>query len=413
MQRVSQPTGGTVRPAVRQHRPLTMEYVARQADAASERPPCVLIVDDERVNVETLAWMLREAGFEVARATSGSEGRRLAALVRPDLVILDIVMPGESGFDTCGLLTADPATTDIPIIFISGLDDVDNKVKGLQLGAVDYIAKPFAREEVLARVKIHIRQRRALRALLAQQADTLAQQAAKLAQIRDAQRSILVSPADVPEARFAIRYIPVLEAGGDFYDVFPWTESVMGYFVADISGHDLGASFVTSSLKVLLRQNSGPLYTPVETLKNMNSVLTTLLRDGKHLTAALLCLNRARRRLTLVSAGHPPPILVGANGETSLLSADGDILGAFATVQFGLLERSVAPGDRIYLYTDGLVERFGTTAKSRRQGVTELMADCRRLAALPLDQAVAVLTEDILGPGNRPDDDMVLLGIEV
>ena len=129
-------------------------------------------------------------------------------------------MPGESGFETCGKLTADPATTDIPIIFISGLDDVENKVKGLKLGAVDYIAKPFAKEEVLARVKIHIRQRRATRALLAQQA-------AKLAQIRDAQRAILVSPDDVPEARFAISYVPVLEAGGDFYDVFPWTESVM------------------------------------------------------------------------------------------------------------------------------------------------------------------------------------------
>ena len=383
-----------------------MEYAARQVAAAPERPPCVLIIDDESINVETLAWMLREAGFEVARAMSGPDGRRLAATVRPDCIILDIMMPGESGFETCGLLTADPATTDIPIIFISGLDDVDNKVKGLKLGAVDYIAKPFAKEEVLARVKIHIRQRRALRALLAQQA-------AKLAQIRDAQQSILVAPADLPEARFAIRYVPVLEAGGDFYDVFPWTEAVMGYFVADIAGHDLGASFVTSSLKVLLRQNAGPLYTPVETLKNMNSVLTTLLRDGKHLTAALLCLNRARRRLTLVSAGHPPPILVGADGTGSLLATDGDILGVFETVQFGVLERKVAPGDRIYLYSDGLVERFGATAKSRAQGVTDLLEDCRRVAGLPLDQAVAAMTEDMLGPGGRPEDDMVLLGIEV
>jgi phosphoserine phosphatase RsbU/P len=383
-----------------------MEHTTRQADAASSRPPCVLIVDDEAINVETLAWMLREAGFEVARATSGPEGRRLAASVRPDCIILDIMMPGESGFETCDKLTADPATTDIPIIFISGLDDVDNKVKGLKLGAVDYIAKPFAKEEVLARVKIHIRQRRALSALLAQQA-------AKLAQIRDAQQAILVLPEDVPEARFAIRYVPVLEAGGDFYDVFPWTESVMGYFVADISGHDLGASFVTSSLKALLRQNSGPLYTPVETLKNMNSVLSTLLRDGKHLTAALLCLNRARGRLVLVSAGHPPPILVGVDGEATLLAAAGDILGAFETVQFGVLERSVTPGDRIFLYTDGLVERFGEAAKSRARGVAELMEDCRRVAGLPLERAVAAMTEGSLAPERRPDDDMVLLCIEV
>jgi len=384
-----------------------MEDPRLLTDAAMERPPSVLIVDDEEVNVQTLVWMLREAGFETLSATSGPEGRELAVAARPDLVILDIMMPGESGFETCGKLTADPATTDIPIIFISGLDDVENKVKGLKLGAVDYIAKPFAKEEVLARVKIHIRQRRATRALLAQQA-------AKLAQIRDAQRAILVSPDDVPEARFAISYVPVLEAGGDFYDVFPWTESVMGYFVADISGHDLGASFVTSSLKVLLRQNSGPLFTPVETLKNMNSVLATLLRDGKHLTAALLCLNRARRRLTLVCGGHPPPVLVGVDGTVRLLAADGDILGVFDTAQFGVLEQAVAPGDRIYLYTDGVVERFGAgQVKSRTQGIRDLVEDCRRVAGLPLAAAVATMAADILGPDRQPDDDMVLLGIEV
>jgi len=376
-------------------------------DAAASRPPCVLIVDDEAINVQTLSWMLREAGFEVLSATAGPEGRALAASARPDLVILDILMPGESGFETCRLLTADPATTDIPIIFISGLDDVENKVRGLKLGAVDYIAKPFAREEVLIRVKIHIRQRRATRALLAQQA-------AKLAQIRDAQQAILVSPEDVPEAHFAIRYVPILEAGGDFYDVFPWTEAIMGYFVADISGHDLGASFVTSSLKALLRQNSGPLFSPVETFKNMNSVLTTLLQGGKHLTAALLCLNRARRRLTLVCGGHPPPVLVGADGEPVVLASEGDILGVFPTVQFGVLTRTVSPGDRIYLYTDGLVERFGAGGvRSRAQGIDDLMAACRRVAGAPLAEAVAAVTAACAPPGRRPEDDMVLLGIEV
>lgn len=385
-----------------------MEDRTAFAVTAVDRPPSVLVVDDELINVQTLSWMLREAGFETLTATCGEMGRELARDALPDLVILDIMMPGESGFETCGMLTADPATTDIPIIFISGLDDVENKVKGLKLGAVDYIAKPFAKEEVLARVKIHIRQRRASQALLAAQA-------AKLAQIRDAQRAILVSPDDMPDARFAISYVPVLEAGGDFYDVFPWSESITGYFVADISGHDLGASFVTSSLKVLLRQNTGPLYTPVETFKNMNSVLATLLRDGKHLTAALLLLQRSRRRLTLVSGGHPAPILVTADGKVSLLAVDGDILGVFETVQFGLLECSVSPGDRIYLYTDGVVERFGAgQTKSRSQGLADLMEDCRRVASLPLEQAVARMTADILGPeGRQPDDDMVLLGIEV
>jgi len=373
--------------------------------ATPARPPRVLIVDDEIINVETLAWMLKEAGFEALRATSGPQGRALAASSQPDLIILDIMMPGESGFDTCSKLTADPATADIPIIFISGLDDVENKVRGLKIGAVDYVAKPFAREEVLARVKIHIRLRRGLRALLAEQA-------AKLAQIRNAQQSILVAPDDLPEARFAVRYVPALEAGGDFYDVFPWTDSVMGYFVADIAGHDLGASFVTSSLKALLRQNTGPLFTPLETLKNINSVLTTILRDGKHLTAALLCINRPRSRITLINGGHPPPILVGATGHARLLATDGDVIGAFAAVQFGVLVEPVSPGDRIFLYTDGLIERFGDAPKRRGRGLTELIGACCRTGGLPLERAVTAIAEATIGAW-RPDDDVVLMGIEV
>uniref|UniRef100_I2PWT2 Serine phosphatase RsbU, regulator of sigma subunit n=1 Tax=Desulfovibrio sp. U5L TaxID=596152 RepID=I2PWT2_9BACT len=383
-----------------------MEHPKSGSEADKARPPRILIIDDETINVETLAWMLKEAGFLPLRAASGPMGREIATREQPDLIILDIMMPGESGFDTCTRLTADPATTDIPIIFISGLDDVENKVKGLRIGAVDYVTKPFAREEVLARVKIHIRLRRGLKALLAEQA-------AKLAQIRDAQQSILVAPGDLPEGRFAVRYVPALEAGGDFYDVFPWSEAVMGYFVADISGHDLGASFVTSSLKALLRQNTGPLFTPVETLKNINSVLSTLLRDGKHLTASLLCLNRARKRLTVVSGGHPAPILVGADGEVTLLAADGDVLGVFEAVQFGRIERTVAPGDRIFLYTDGLIERFGPEAKARDQGLADLAADCRATVHLPLARAVDAIAANILGARESPEDDVVLMGIEV
>lgn len=405
MQRVSPNTARRFfgREAIRYPR---MEQSAQVRQAGKASPPRVLVVDDETVNVETLAWMLKEAGFKPLKAQSGPEGRELAVREQPDLIILDIMMPGESGFETCQNLTADPATAEIPIIFISGLDDVDNKVKGLRLGAVDYIAKPFAREEVIARVKIHIRLRRGLRAILDEQA-------AKLAQIRDAQQSILVAPADLPEAKFAVRYVPVLEAGGDFYDVFPWTDTVMGYFVADISGHDLGASFVTSSLKALLRQNTGPLFTPLETFRNMNRVLGSLLRDGKHLTAAMACLNRRRGRLTVVGGGHPPAVLVRPDGEATLLVAEGDVLGAFAAVQFGFLEREVSPGDRLYLYTDGLIERFGARAVGRQAGLDALVARCREAAALPLEAAVEAVTAAMTADGERPQDDLVLMGIEV
>ncbi len=367
--------------------------------------PCILIVDDEIMNIAILERMLNEAGFRTFSASNGAEGRRLAASRRPDLIILDIMMPGESGFDTCEQLLADPATSEIPIIFISGLADVEAKVRGLKLGAVDYITKPFALVEVLARVKLHIRLTWAHKSLIQEQA-------AKLEQIREAQKSILIKPADLPEARFDIRYATVLEAGGDFYDVFHNTETEIGYFVADISGHDLKASFATSSLKALVRQNSGPLYTPLETIKNINGVLSTLFTDGTHLTAALVCVNRRRMRIRVINAGHPPAILVHADGRAETLESEGDILGVFPAIQPGQIQRDAAPGDRMFLYTDGLIERFGPKGASRSAGLASLGELCSSTRALPLGAALDAIISGMLG-AEKPQDDVVLLGLEI
>ena len=123
-------------------------------------------------------------------------------------------MPGETGFETCAQLKSDPVTADIPIIFLSSLDDVKSKVAGLKIGGVDYIAKPVHGEEVLARVRVHLRIRDTNR-------DLVARQRARLDQLRNAQQAILVRPRDCPEASFEVYYKPLEEAGGDFYDVVP------------------------------------------------------------------------------------------------------------------------------------------------------------------------------------------------
>lgn len=365
--------------------------------------PLILVVDDEQINRSVLRAALSEAGFRVVTAASGPQAREMAFTCRPDLIILDIMMPDESGFETCDRLLAEPATRDIPIIFLSGLADVDDKVRGLETGAVDYVTKPFAGGEVVARVKTHLRLRRATHALIAEQA-------AKLSQIRDAQQAILVSPADLPDARFAVRYIPIHEAGGDFYDIFPVSEKGYGYFVADVSGHDLGASFLTSSLKALIRQNAGPLDGPSDALCTMNGVLCTLLAPGQHLSAAYLTLARPSGRMRLALAGHPAPLLVSTDGRTTFLEAEGDLLGAFASVHFEVLDLRVQPGDRIYLYTDGLIERTGS---SREQGMREMASRCAAGTGLPLEQAITETIDALLPQGQKPQDDIVLLGIEV
>jgi len=283
---------------------------------------------------------------------------------------------------------------------------VGNKVRGLEIGAVDYITKPFEKSEVIARIRLHLKLKYAHRAIIAEQAK-------RLKQITEAQQSILVSPEDYPEAHFAIRYLPVHEAGGDFYDVFPTGKNRFNYFIADISGHDLGASFVTSSLKALLRQNAEPLYTPVETMKNINSVLHSILKDGKYLTAQSLHINRNTWNASIINAGHPAPIYQPVLASARLLAADGDILGVFPSIVVEPTYFAVTSGDRFFLYTDGLTERFGRHKKQRQQGETELLTLCDEYRTMPIQDAVDRIVERVKMADTSLQDDVVLMAIEV
>lgn len=117
----------------------------------------ILIIDDTPTNLDVISEALSQVGYTVAIATSGE--RALLQIERrpPDLILLDVMMsPGIDGFETCRCLKANPKTCDIPIIFMTALSEVDLKVKGFELGAVDYITKPFQEQEVLMRVKTHL-----------------------------------------------------------------------------------------------------------------------------------------------------------------------------------------------------------------------------------------------------------------
>ena len=157
--------------------------------------PLILIIDDSVLNRHVLNLLLRNAGYLTIEAENGKEGRKLALEHKPDLILLDIMMPGEDGFTTCMKLKDNPQTREIPIIFISALNDTENIVRGLETGGVDYIVKPFSRSEVLARVNVHLRLKFALENMIENQAQ-------KLAAIKNVQQSFLLRPEDLPDANF-------------------------------------------------------------------------------------------------------------------------------------------------------------------------------------------------------------------
>jgi two-component system sensor histidine kinase/response regulator len=117
---------------------------------------CVLVVDDNPTNLSVLVNLLRDVGMRVLVATDGESAIDQITYVKPDLILLDVMMPGIDGFETCQQLKKDPDTAKIPIIFMTALSETVDKVRGLSIGAVDYITKPFEHEEVLVRIRTHL-----------------------------------------------------------------------------------------------------------------------------------------------------------------------------------------------------------------------------------------------------------------
>ncbi|HCS29297.1 MAG TPA: hybrid sensor histidine kinase/response regulator, partial [Spongiibacteraceae bacterium] len=117
----------------------------------------VLLVDDNPTNLQVLYKTLENSGYTLLAARDGEQALSIAAKTIPSLILLDIMMPGIDGFEVCKRLKADPATASIPVIFLSALTDTDAKVQGFELGAIDFVSKPFQGEEVRARVNTQLR----------------------------------------------------------------------------------------------------------------------------------------------------------------------------------------------------------------------------------------------------------------
>jgi len=125
----------------------------------------ILIVDDNHNNLEVLSETLTRAGFQISVAIDGENALEQIQYYKPELILLDVMMPGIDGYQTCQRIKSNPDTFDIPIIFMTALSDTEHKVRGFALGAVDYITKPFQREEVLARVRVQLQLRNLARTL--------------------------------------------------------------------------------------------------------------------------------------------------------------------------------------------------------------------------------------------------------
>jgi phosphoserine phosphatase RsbU/P len=364
--------------------------------------PLILIVDDDLTTNQMIQAVLSQAGFQTRCAYDVAEALEAIRQWTPDLILLDVSLPDGSGFDVCRSLQSKPVASGTPIIFISSNEDISTKVEGFDAGGVDYITKPVAGAEVIARVRTHLRLKHAYESLAELQAE-------RINRLAGAQEALMPLPRDFPEAGFQIAIRQALKAGGDFYDVVPVGNQIVDYLVADASGHDLSASFWTAALKTLVTEYANPANSPRDILHSINNALRRILPAGVFFTMIYARLNRGNRRLSLVSAAHPPAIVISGSGaDPEVVRLEGDVVGVFSDVSFGMKEIPVRTGDRFLLYSDGLVEMGGNIERGTRR----LIESCKARRALPLENMVPAVLADVTEE-NWADDDIVLLGVQV
>jgi sigma-B regulation protein RsbU (phosphoserine phosphatase) len=366
--------------------------------------PFVLLVDDDPTAVAMLAGILKQEGFETLEASSVQEAKDLIAQAPFfDLAILDVHLPDGNGLDLCRLIKDGSLITEAPVLMLSADGDIETKVAGFLAGAVDYITKPFHRAEVIARVRTHLRLREAYLSVIELQS-------LKISQIASAQQAMIPHPDQMPAAKFDLCYQPVQEAGGDLCQILQLAPHLHDYIVADVCGHDVGNAMTTGSLVALFRQNCSALYTPVEALHIINRVTLSLLPEGQFITVIYARLNRRTNRLTLVNAGHPPALFQKPAGEASALWPKGDVVGAFDGPEFGVLDVEVGRGDRLFLFSDALIETGGGT--DWQHGTERLIRVCGQFAKADLKTEVSALAA-LAAENGSPSDDVTLIGTEV
>ncbi|HXJ92727.1 MAG TPA: SpoIIE family protein phosphatase [Terriglobia bacterium] len=369
----------------------------------------VLLVDDAPANLQIVSSILKDA-YKIRVATNGAKALELAkGTPAPDLILLDIVMPEMDGYEVCTRLKAASETQDIPVIFLTGQTETEDETRGFEVGAVDYIHKPFSAPVVKARVHTHLVLRE-MREQLARQLKAIKEE---LETARQIQLSIL--PREIPKIEgleVAARYIPMTSVAGDFYDFIQVDDKRLGILMADVSGHGMPAALIASMLKIALAAQSAHALDPALVLSGLNQALCGKFR-GHYVTAAYALVDIEKQIVRYGAAGHPPMLLKNQSaGSTREVTENGLFLGSFPKATYSSVEVPFAPGDWGVLYTDGVPEM--TDISDEQFGKERFMRFLDSNQNLGADQFVHGLLEELSrwsdrASGREPEDDVTIV----
>ena len=368
----------------------------------------ILVVDDNEYNRELLVQDLEDSGYQVQTAASGIEALELIEHNLPQMVLLDIMMPGLSGIQVCQILRSKHRTQDLPIIMVTAKADSQDVVAGLHAGANDYVTKPIDIDVLFARMQTHLKLRE-LQTESRRQSERLYRE---LAAARSVQESLLPKPERLEEMPgsygldVAALWRPSETLGGDFWDLVSLADGTLGILLIDFAGCGVVPALNTFRIKTFLQGQCTGLYNAMLTTARINAHLMLTLSKWELATCIYARYNPDRCQFTVTSAGLPYPLVYRiATDSVEIMRVSGQPVGAFSDAVFDEMSVGLEEGDKIVFYTDGLLkcrnEEGGLYPEGR---LRDLIAE---YGAHSPQNIVDVISKDVdafIGSATRPDD---------
>lgn len=314
----------------------------------------ILVIDDSKLNRAIIKKNLGQLNMHVDEAADGNEG--LAALEKKDydLILVDHIMPNLDGFGFLRNFKKYIENRFVPVILMTGTDDLNSKIKGLRIGADDFLLKPLNEKELLARVFSLLRLKNAHDELY----EKNKQIQWELTAAKKVQQYII--PKDftgISYPNISGRYFPIEDIGGDYFDCYDIDNDHTVFIIADVTGHGIPAALVMSMSKMIFNFYSSRYKSPARCLEEVNITLRGLLLDGQYLTCFYIVYNHTEKRIFFSNAGHTKALFYRASKDAVLaLDTKGLFLGISDDNSFEEKSLKVEKNDRLFMYTDGLTE---------------------------------------------------------
>jgi phosphoserine phosphatase RsbU/P len=357
----------------------------------------IIVIEDDPAILRGLAMNLRLESYDVLTASRGDEGYCMVQQEQPDLVILDLMLPGMNGYDVCRQIRRHGMAT--PILMLTAQEQEGDRLQGFEVGADDYVTKPFSVRELLLRVRSILRRSEG-RSDLANQRE--------LDEARRIQQRLM--PAEIPQLhgmRIAGTCRPARITGGDYFDVLKLHEGAVAVCIGDVCGKGMPAAMLMSNLQAAVKTCASKGMRPQELCETVNRLMCDNIAGQGFITffyAVIETDGEGVRRCTSCNAGHNPPIVARDDGSFIRLDCGGAVLGVLKNWSYREQELLLRAGDRILMYSDGITEnRNAADEEFGETRLVRLLCDCTDSNAEALIERAIATAEDF-GRGAFEDD---------